>query len=209
MRTLLALVASILAVGCGSATSPTPHSSILNPVHVDSVQRANCVGAGNAACDLSRAVMEAMSAGAVPSYISVETRGAAAHWWAIVVAAYRPVGQNGRVDTTEDIIALPDTTFTSGVIIHVYTDSGAGFGGGSTYVGNAEIGGAVVSGSTAVLHVSTQCAAVSGPGITTSPPFSLATCHYAEFLISFDFNLGGLSGTAVGQRINGVIAGPT
>jgi hypothetical protein len=209
MRTLLALLVSAAAAACGSATSPTPHSSMLNPAYVDSVRRANCVGGGNAACELSGVFMWAMSAGAMPSYISVQTRtSAAAHWWAIVAATYRPVGQNGRVDTTEAIVVVPDTTFTSGAIIH-HSPGGPLFGGADVYVDNAEIGGADVNGSSAVARVAEQCTAVTGPGITFVPPFLLSECHEAVFLISFDFNLGGLNGEAVGQRINGIIVGPT
>jgi hypothetical protein len=196
----------VAVAACGSATSPSPQSSALRATYVDSVMRANCVGAGNAACDLTREVMVAMSEGAVPSRIYVQTISGFARWWAIVVASYQPVGQQGRVDTTESIVAYPDTTFTSGVIIHVYADSGPGFGGGSTYVGDRYIGGADVSGSTAVARVTTQCVPVTG--ISSVPPFPVSKCHYAQFAISFNLAVGGFAGTAVDQTINGVIAGP-
>lgn len=197
----------ILAVtACGSATSPSQQSAALRATYVDSVMRANCAGAGNAVCDITRSALVAMSEGAVPSRIPVQNSAGFTHWWAIVAASYQPVGQQGRVDTTELIVAYPDTTFTSGVIIQVYADSGPGFGGGSTYVGNRYIGGAVVSGSTAVARVTTQCAPVMG--ISTVPPFPISKCRFAQFAISFSLSLGGFAGTVADQNINGVIAGP-
>ena len=205
MRLASVVLTTMAVAACGSATSPR-QSSALRATYVDSVMRANCVGAGNAACDLTRAVMGAMSEGAVPSRIRVQTPSGFAHWWAIVVASYQPGGFQGRIDMTEYIVAYPDTTFTSGVFIQVYADSGPDFGAGSTYLGNQDIGGANLSGSTAVARVTTACMVVTG--ISSVPPFPTSKCHFAEFAISFSLSLGGFAGTAVDQTINGVLAGP-
>ena len=130
---LVGAILTSLSLGCGSTTSPSGRSGALRATYVDSVMRVNCVGGGNAACDLTRTVMTGMSEGAVPSRIGVQTVSGPARWWAIVVASYRPRAQTGYVDSTESIVLYPDTTFTYGAIINTYADSGGygAFGAGA------------------------------------------------------------------------------
>ncbi|HZS62277.1 MAG TPA: hypothetical protein VFA43_23615 [Gemmatimonadaceae bacterium] len=204
-------LASLFALGigvvaCGSSTGPSSRSAALRASYVDSVEHANCAtdSAANAACTLSYLTLNVMWAGAVPTRIEVQTPSGVAHWWAIAALSYQATA--GRVDTNEYIVAYPDTTFTSGVLISVYNDSGPGFGGGSVYLNNTYVGGAVVSGSTQIKQVTSACVAVAGLSFTGT--FPIGDCHYAQFAIAFSFDLGGLGATATVQNINGIVVTP-